>query len=132
MAVITAVPIEEALRAPFPKEPSLRTLRTRQLEKDAADVVAAVKQAGAALITVDGDDLPSDRYLTGLRSALRRLGHTKVLLQKRRGQDQIAAWPERPEDEARLQTRRETGARLGQMARARARKARRRPRRRTP
>jgi len=130
MAVIAAVPIEEALRGPSSKEPSARTLRTRQLEKDASDVVAAVKQVGAALITVDGDDLPTDHYLTGLRSALRRLGHTKVLLQKRRGQDQIAAWLERPEDQARLATRRQTGQRLGQMAKARAKKARGKPRRR--
>jgi len=124
MATITAVPIQDALRGPSPKEPSLRTLRTRQLEKDASDVVAAVKQSGAALISVDGDDLPTDHYLTGLRSALRRLGHTKVLLQKRRGQDQIAAWTERPEDQARLQTRRETGTRLGKIAKERAQKAR--------
>jgi len=129
MTVITAVPIEDALRWPTLKEPSPRVLRNRQLEREAGEVVAAVNQKGAALINVEGDDLPTDRYLTGLRSALRRLGHTKVLLQKRRGQDQIAAWMERPEDEARLQTRRATGARLGQMAKARAKKARGRPRR---
>jgi len=130
VAVITSVAIAEALARTSPREPSARTLRTRKLEKDAADVVAAVNQAGAALIHVDGDDLPTDHYLAGLRSALRRLGHTKVLLQKRRGQDQIAAWMERPEDQARIQKRRETGARLGQLARQRMRKARGRPRRR--
>ena len=130
MAVITPVAIEQALAPASRPEASPRTLRTRKLEKDAGDVVAAVNQAGAALISVDGDDLPTGHYLAGLRSALRRLGHPKVLLQKRRGQDQIAAWMERAEDQARLRTRRETGKRLGNIVRERARKARGRTRRR--
>lgn len=130
MAVITPIGIEEALVRASRPEPSARALRTRRLEQEAGEVVAAVNQAGAALINVDGDDLPTGRYLSGLRSALRRLGHTTVLLQKRRGQDQITAWLERPEDLARLQKRRAVGKRLGNMARERAKKARGRPRRR--
>jgi non-ribosomal peptide synthetase component E (peptide arylation enzyme) len=130
MAVIIAVPVEEALTKPATKEPSARTLRTRELEKDAEEVVAAVNRSGAAIIHVSDDDLPAARYLTGLHSALGRLGHTQVLLQKRRGRDEIAAWKERPEDQARLATRRKTGQRLGQLARQRAQKLRARPRRR--
>jgi hypothetical protein len=123
MSVITAVPIEEALMQRPTKEPSARTLRTRQLEKDAEEVVAAITRAGAALISVSVDDLPTERYLSGLRNALRRKGHTKVLLQKRRGRDEIAAWNERPEDEERLQQRRETGQRLGNLAKQRAKRS---------
>jgi hypothetical protein len=130
MAVITPVPVEEALTKPIAKEPSARTLRTRQIEKDAAEVVAAVNSGQAALISISHDDLPAARYLTGLRSALRRLGHTEVLVQKRRGRDELAAWKERPEDQARLATRRKTGQRLGLLAKQRAKNSRGRPRRR--
>jgi hypothetical protein len=124
MAVIIAVPVEEALTKPVAKEPSARTLRTRQLEKDAAEVVAALNRAEAALIYVSDDDLPTTHYLSGLRAALGRMGQTSVLLQKRRGQDEIAAWKERPEDQARLAVRRKTGQRLGQLMKQRARKSR--------
>jgi hypothetical protein len=129
VAVITAVTTEEVLTARH-KEPSVRTLRTRQLEHDAAAVADAVDTTGAALIEVTAEEGPTARYLTGLRNALLRLGFTHILLQKRRGQDTIAAWRERPEDTERLEKRRQHGARLGQMAKQRAAQGRGRPRRR--
>jgi len=124
MATITAAPIEEAL-ATTRKGPSARTLRTRRLERDADEVARIAESGSAAMITVAEEDLPTERYLSGLRSALKRRGYEGIVLQKRRNQDQIAAWYARPEDEARLEKRRQTGARLGQMAKQRATKGRR-------
>ncbi len=129
MATITSVPLEEAL-VTRQKVPSARTLRTRRLEQDADDVARVVASGSGALITVAAEDLPAARYLSGLRSALQRRGHAGIVLQKRRNQAQIAAWHARPEDEARLAKRRETGARLGRAATQRAAKGRGRPRRR--
>jgi hypothetical protein len=129
MAVIIAVSVDEALIKPPTKEPSARTLRTRQLEQDAEDVVAAVNRTGAAHISISVEDLPTARYLSGLRAALGRKGHTQLILQKRRGRDEIVAWNARPEDQDRIRARRETGRRLGQLVKQRARKSRRASRR---
>jgi hypothetical protein len=124
MVTITSALIDEVLQ-PTKREPSARTIRSRQMEEDARQVVKAIEEGGAALITLTDDDLPTPRYLHGLRSAFRRLGYGDILLQKRRGQDRIAAWRERPEDSVRLEIRRQTGKRLG--AKARAKKPRMRP-----
>ncbi len=129
MATITGMPLKEAITARR-KEPSARTLRTQQLERDAAEVARVVESGSAAMITVDEEDLPAGRYLSGLRSALKRQGYEGIVLRKRRNQDRIAAWYTRPEDEARLAKRRETGTRLGQAAKQRAAKDRGRRRRR--
>jgi hypothetical protein len=120
VVVITPIPLEQALPTHSAKEPSARTLRTRQLEQDADAVVQAVKDRGAAAITVDEKQDSASHYLSGLRSALARGGHVEILLQKRRGLPQIVAWTARPEDAARIEIRRETGARLGQFAKQRA------------
>lgn len=124
MAIIASIPIEEALRNRSAREPSARTLRTRQLEEDAEAVLKAIKDKGAASINVDEREDSAGHYLSGLRSALQRSGHTEILLQKKRNQAQIVAWKSRPEDAAKRETRRRTGARLGQMAKERAAAAR--------
>jgi hypothetical protein len=120
MAFITPIPLEEALQSRSSKQPSARTLRTRRLEQDAESVVQAIGSTGAALISVAEDEDTPAHYLSGLRSALQRGGHAEILLQKKRGQAQIVARKALPDDAARLQKRRETGARLGQMAKERA------------
>jgi len=124
VAIIAPLPLEEALRSHTPKELSARTLRTRELEQDAQSVVEAIHEKGAAVIDVDEREDTAAHYLAGLRSALLRGGHADVLLQKKRGQPQIVAWKARPEDAARIEIRRTTGARLGQIAKARAAAAR--------
>jgi len=124
VAIIAPVPLEEALRSHTPKELSARTLRTRELEQDAESVVEAINDKGAAVIDVDEREDSAAHYLAGLRSALARRGHSGILLRKKRGQPQIVAWKARPEDRARMETKRKTGARLGQIAKARAAAAR--------
>ena len=120
MAQIQAVGLDEALSSRAKKQPSLRTLRTRALERDAADVLDAIKAQGAAIIDFSQEEGNPDRYLSGLRSALTRGGHKTILLQKKRGTPQAVAWEMREEDKARVEKRRQTGARLGQVAKARA------------
>lgn len=120
MAQIQAVPLDEALSSRAKKQPSARTLRTRALETDAGEVARAVKERGAAQIDFSLEDGSPDRYLSGLRSALSRKGHNAILLQKKRGVAQAVAWQMREEDKSRVEKRRQTGARLGQVAKARA------------
>ena len=112
MSVITAVPIAEALPRPSRKQPSARTLRRHHLEQDATELAGAIDHSGAALISVTEGDLPSERYLSGLRRALRRLGYGHILLQKRPGRDELAAWRKRPEDRERIDARRRRTARV--------------------
>src|ERR1700690_3671962 len=116
MVVIAAIPLEEALWSRATKQPSARTLRTRQLEEDAEAILHAISEKGAADIEVDEQEDTTPHYLQGLRSALHRGGHTEVLLQKKRGQARIVAWKARPEDAVRIEARRKTGARMGQIA----------------
>jgi hypothetical protein len=120
MAQIEAVPLDIALSSRTKKQPSARTLRTRALEKDAEEVVKAIKDRGAAQIDFSSEDESPERYLSGLRSALARKGHRSILLQKKRGVAQAVAWEMRDEDKSRVEKRRQTGARLGQVAKARA------------
>jgi hypothetical protein len=124
MVVIAAIPLEEALWSRATKQPSARTLRTRQLEEDAEAILHAISEKGAADIEVDEQEDSASHYLQGLRAALRRGGHTEVFLQKRRGAPKIVAWKARPEDAVRIEARKETGARMGQLARDRAAAAR--------
>jgi hypothetical protein len=119
MAQIDAIPLDIALSSRNKRQPSARTLRTRALEDDADAVVKAIKERGAARIDFAHDASP-DRYLSGLRSALTRKGHGSILLQKKRGAAEAVAWELRDEDKPRLEKRRQTGARLGQVAKARA------------
>ena len=123
---IRAVPLDLALSSRTKKQPSARTLRTRALEKDAEEVVKAIKERGAAQIDFAAEEESPDRYLSGLRSALTRKGHRGILLQKKRGAAQAVAWEMRDEDKSRVEKRRQTGARLGQVAKARAGQRRRR------
>ncbi len=125
MAQIEAVPLDVALSSRTKKQPSARTLRTRSLEIDAEAVVKAIKERGAAQIDFSQDDANPDRYLSGLRSALARKGHRTILLQKKRGAPQAVAWELREEDRPRVEKRRQTGTRLGQVAKARASQRRR-------
>lgn len=120
MAEIRAISLDEALRSRSRKQPSMRTLRTRALERDAEEVVKAVQGQGAAQIDFSREEGSPERYLSGLRSALSRKGHNEILLQKRRGLAQATAWRMREEDKSRIEKRRQTGARLGQVAKARA------------
>lgn len=120
MAQIQAVALDEALSSRAKKQPSGRTLRTRALESDADEVARAVKARGAAQIDFSQEEGNPERYLSGLRSALARKGHNSILLQKKRGVGQAVAWEMREEDKARVEKRRQTGARLGQHAKARA------------
>jgi hypothetical protein len=120
MAQIEAVPLEVALSSRTKKQPSARTLRTRALESDAEEVMKAIRARGAAQIDFSQDDTNPERYLSGLRSALTRKGHRTILLQKKRGAPQAVAWELRDEDKQRVEKRRQTGARLGQVAKARA------------
>jgi hypothetical protein len=119
MAQIDAIPLDVALSSRTKRQPSARTLRTRALEDDAVAVVTAIKERGAARIDYSHDSSP-DRYLSGLRSALVRQGHGSILLQKKRGASEAVAWELREEDKPRLEKRRQTGARLGRVAKARA------------
>jgi len=120
MAQIQAVPLDQALSSRGKKQPSARTLRTRRLEDDAEEVVRAISAEGAAQIDFSQEEGSPERYLSGLRSALTRKGHKGILLQKKRGVAQAVAWRMRDEDKARVEKRRQTGARLGQVAKARA------------
>jgi hypothetical protein len=120
MAHIEAVPLDVALSSRTKKQPSARTLRTRALERDAEEVVSAIQAQGAAQIDFSQESENPDRYLSGLRSALARKGHRAILLQKKRGSAQAIAWEMREEDKARVEKRRQTGARLGQVAKTRA------------
>jgi hypothetical protein len=120
MAQIQAVPLEEALSSRGKKQPSARTLRTHRLEDDAEAVVKAIAERGAAQVDFSQEEEIPDRYLSGLRSALTRKGHKGILVQKKRGVAQAIAWRMREEDKARVEKRRQTGARLGQVAKARA------------
>jgi hypothetical protein len=120
MAQIQAVPLDEALSSRAKKQPSARTLRTRRLEDDAEAVVKAISEQGAAQVDFSQEEGNADRYLSGLRSALMRKGHKAILLQKKRGVAQAVAWRMRDEDKPRVEKRRQTGARLGQVAKARA------------
>jgi hypothetical protein len=120
MAQIQAVPLDQALSSRGKKPPSARTLRTRRLENDAEEVVKAISERGAAEIDFSEEEGSPERYLLGLRSALTRKGHSAILLQKKRGAAQAVAWRIREEDKARVEKRRQTGARLGQVAKARA------------
>jgi hypothetical protein len=120
MAQIEAVPLDVALSSRTKKQPSARTLRTRALERDAEAVISAIRVQGAAQIDFSQENESPERYLSGLRSALARKGHHTVLLQKKRGAAQAVAWKMREEDRARVEKRRQTGARLGQVAKVRA------------
>jgi len=120
MAQIQAVPLDEALSSRGKRLPSARTLRTRRLEDDAEEVVRAILAQGAAQIDFSQEEGRPERYLSGLRSALTRKGHKAILLQKKRGVAQAVAWRMRDEDKGRVEKRRQTGARLGQVAKARA------------
>jgi hypothetical protein len=120
MAYIEAVPLEVALSSRTKKQPSARTLRTQALERDAEQVISAIQAQGAAQIDFSQESENPERYLSGLRSALARKGHRDVLLQKKRGTPQAVAWKMRDEDRARVEKRRQTGARLGQVAKTRA------------
>jgi hypothetical protein len=120
MAQIEAIPLDIALSSRTKKQPSARTLRTRALENDAEAVIEAIRQRGAAQIDFAQEDANPERYLSGLRSALARKGHRTILLQKKRGAPQAVAWELREEDKARVEKRRQTGARLGQVAKNRA------------
>ena len=111
MAVIEPVGLEEALRRGH-KGPSARTLRTRRLEEDARQVVDAINARGAAVVDVSGEEIPAERYISGLRSALSRQGHSDILTQKRRGTAVLVAWRMRDEDRSRVEKRKETGRRL--------------------
>lgn len=126
MAAITPVPLEEALQRRTAKQPSARTLRTRRIAEDAETIAAAVNQTGAAMVTLTEEDGSIERYLHSLRGAIKRKGYADLLVQKRRGQDQVVVWRARPEDQARLEARRRTGARMGLMAKQRAAGRRRR------
>jgi hypothetical protein len=120
MVTIEAISLEEALRNQTNKRPSARTLRTRQLEADAQAVLEAIDKTGACIVGVTADEDTTAHYLVGLRSALSRSGHSDILLQKRRGRDEIVARMALPEDASRIAARRATSARLGQSAKARA------------
>lgn len=120
MAVIRPMPVDEALTNRTKRHPSGRTLRTQSLEKDAEQVAQAVESEGAAQIDFSQEEGSPDRYLSGLRSALTRKGYTNILLQKRRGAPEAVAWKMRDEDKPRVEKRKQTGARLGQHAKARA------------
>jgi len=120
MAQIEAVPLDVALSSRTKKQPSARTLRTQALERDAEAVVSAIDTLGAAQIDFSHESENPERYLSGLRSALSRKGHHTILLQKKRGVAQAVAWKMRDEDKSRVEKRRQTGARLGQVAKARA------------
>src|ERR1700730_2712762 len=126
MAQIEAVPLDVALSSRAKKQPSGRTLRTRALERDAEEVVSAIKERGAAQIDFSQEEGSPERYLSGLRSALSRKGFRTILLQKKRGASQAVAWQMRDEDKARVEKRRQTGARLGQVAKTRSGQRRRR------
>ncbi len=119
MAQIEAVSLDVALSSRTKKQKSARTLRTEALTQDAKAVVSAIDTQGAAQIHFSDDDSP-ERYLSGLRAALIREGHQEILLQKKRGAAQAVAWKMREEDRGRVEKRRQTGARLGQVAKTRA------------
>ena len=120
MAEVRAITLDEALSSRTKKQPSSRTLRTRALENDAEQVLQAIRSEGAAQIDFSQEEGSPERYLSGLRSALSRKGNTDILLQKKRGLPMAMAWRMRDEDKARVEKRRQTGARLGQVAKARA------------
>ncbi|MGI8553461.1 MAG: hypothetical protein ACR2PL_22160 [Dehalococcoidia bacterium] len=120
MARIQALSLDEALSNRSKKQPSSRTLRTRALEEEAEEVAHAIETEGAAQIDFSQEDGSPERYLSGLRSALTRRGYTNVLLQKKRGVPEALAWRIRDEDKGRVEKRRQTGARLGQVAKTRA------------
>lgn len=120
MAEVRAITLDEALSSRTKKQPSGRTLRTRALENDADQVLEAIKGEGAAQIDFSQEEGSPERYLSGLRSALTRRGHTDILLQKKRGLPMATAWRMRDEDQSRVEKRKQTGARLGQVAKARA------------
>jgi len=120
MAEVRAITLEEALSSRNKKQPSSRTLRTRALENDAERVLQAIRDEGAAQIDFSLEEGSPERYLSGLRSAFSRKGHNDILLQKKRGLPIATAWRLRDEDKSRVEKRRQTGARLGQVAKARA------------
>jgi glycine/D-amino acid oxidase-like deaminating enzyme len=120
MAVIHAISLDELTSNRSKKQPSSRTLRTQALEREAEEVVQAIQERGGAVIDFSQEDGNPERYLSGLRSALHRGGHRDIILQKKRGAPQATARRMQEEDKARLEKRRQTGARLGQVAKARA------------
>jgi hypothetical protein len=120
MAEVRAISLEEALSSRTKKQPSSRTLRTRALENDAEQVLHAIEDEGAAQIDFSQEEGSPERYLSGLRSALSRTGHNDILIQKKRGLAMATAWRMRDEDQSRVEKRKQTGARLGQVAKARA------------
>lgn len=125
MALIRAVSLDELMSTRSKKQPSGRTLRTQALEREAEEVVQAINARGAAEIDFSQEDGSPDRYLSGLRSALNRKGHRDIILQKKRGSSQATARRMQEDDRARMEKRRQTGARLGQVAKARAMERRR-------
>src|SRR5581483_7600591 len=72
MAQIEAVPLDVALSSRAQKQKSARTLRTEALERDAEEVMIAIKAQGAAQIDFSQESENPERYLSGLRSALSR------------------------------------------------------------
>ncbi len=120
---ITVAPrtIEE-VTTPAKSGPGIRTLRMQELDDAVLDILKAVKTEGAAVIDFKPDDseYTANQFVHGLRSALARAEQNDLLVRKVRGSTEVRVWPIRPEDEAVLEKRRETGARLGEYTRQRA------------
>ena len=118
MAVITAIPLEEAIAKPE-HEPSERTLATKEAESDARAIADNLLNAAKpTAVKISYENHPN--YLSHLRAALRRMGHKNILIRAKRSEPVAFARLATTDDEGTLNTRRATGTRLGQLARERA------------